>query len=58
VLRREERAQARAAHVAQEVDGVLEPGVDRRLMGEDAEAAAAQEPEAMAKEDIEAGLDA
>jgi N-acetylmuramic acid 6-phosphate etherase len=37
---------------------VVEPGVDRGLMGEDAEAAAAQQPQAMVDEDVEAGLDA
>jgi hypothetical protein len=32
--------------------------VDRRLMGEQAEAPAAQEPETVVEEDLEAGLDA
>ena len=57
-LRCEERGQAGAAHVAQQVDGVVHPGVDRGRMSEQAEAASAQEPEAMVDEDVETGLDA
>ena len=58
VLGREQRGQTGAAHVAQEIDRVIEPSVDRGLVGEDAEAAAAEQPEAMVNENVEAGLDA
>jgi hypothetical protein len=58
VLRREERGQTCAAHRPQQVDGVVQPRVDRGRMGEDAEATAAQQPEAVVEEDVEAGLDA
>jgi hypothetical protein len=41
VLWGEQRRQPSAAHVAQQRDGVLEAPVDRRLVSEEAEAAAA-----------------
>jgi hypothetical protein len=57
VLRREQRDQAGAPHVAQQGGRVAQPGVDRCLMGENTEATPAQETEAMVKEHVEAGLD-
>ena len=57
VLGREERGHSGAPHVAEQVDGVVEPRVDRGRMREDAEATAPQQREAVVDEDVEAGLD-
>jgi hypothetical protein len=58
VLGREQRGQTGAAHVAEQVDGVVKPRIDRGRVREDAEAPAPQQPEAVMDEDVEAGLDA
>ena len=56
VLGREERGEAGAADVAQQRDGVSQARVDGGLVREQPEAPAAQEPQAMVDEDVEAGL--
>jgi len=58
VLGREERDRSRAARIRQQRDGVLEPRADGGLVGEHAEAAAAQESEPVMDEHVETGLDA
>ncbi len=57
VLGREQGSQPRPSHVAQQIRGVVESRVDRGLVGEKPEAAAAQEAEPMVDEHVEAGLD-
>jgi hypothetical protein len=57
VLGREERGHPRAPHVAQQRDGVLQPPVDRRLMGEKTEATPAQELQLVVEENVEAARD-
>jgi N-acetylmuramic acid 6-phosphate etherase len=57
VLGREQAHEPHAAGIRQERRGVLEPRGDGRLVGEETDATAAEQREAVAEEDPEAGLD-
>ncbi len=58
VLGSEERHEADTGRVGEQRRGVLEPPVDRRLVGEERHAAAAKGPETVVDEHLEAGPDA